>query len=152
MSRGVFIALVGVLAVLVVAGCGGDGDDSLTLAEYKEQASAICKKQQEEKSNGIETAFSEPEKVGVTGQGVKAQLEILDELALPPIVEMTEELDALEPPDAQAKKAEAMVVAFEDEIEKIEGNKKAVLDGDVGDFVDANKLARELGLKPCSGI
>jgi len=152
-SRGVFISLVGVLAVLVVGGCGGGDDDgSLTQAEYKEQASEICSNRQREKSEGIEAAFSNPKKAQITGQGVKAQLEIFNELALPPIVTMTEELDALEPPSNQAKKAEAMVVAFEDEIKKMEADPKAVLNGDLGDFVEANKLARELSLKPCSGI
>ena len=153
MFRKVIAITAGVLAVLAVGvGCGGDDDSgsSLTKAEFTKQADAICKKQEEKKNNALTTAY---EKLGKEGkEGKKAQEEVIADVALPPISQMTEELADLGAPEGEEEKAEEMVAAFEEEVQKIEDDLPGTLSGKVGNFDKANKLAKEMGLKDCSLI
>jgi len=151
-AKRVCIAVLGVVAALaVVAGCGGDSDDdSLTKAEYTQQANAICQQGEDEKNKEIQAAVNDPK--AISGQGQEGELELLTEFALPPIATMTEELSDLGGPSGEEEKAEALVEAFEEEIEKIEANPKSVISGSGGEFAEANKLAGELDLKACGLI
>lgn len=148
------MAVVGVVvAVAALAfGCGGDDDDSLTKAEYRKQANALCLQGNDQKDNAIREGFEDPKKAGITAKGEAGTIEVLTELALPPIVAMTEELKELGGPEGEEEKAEEMVEAIEAEIDEIEANPKAVATGSGGEFNEANKLADELGLESCAKV
>jgi hypothetical protein len=141
---------MGVLALLVVAaGCGSDGDDSsLTKAEFVKQADAICARQDGKKNKALEKAFGE----GAQGNPQKAQEKIIADVALPPIAEMSEELADLGGPSGEEEKAEEMVEAFEEEVEKIEADIPGTVAGKVGNFDKASKLAKDFGMKACAQI
>jgi hypothetical protein len=151
-------ALVGLLALLALvigAGCGGGDDEesSLTKAEFVKQADAICARQDDAKNKALEEAFREQGDKNLKGQKAQeAQEEIIADAALPPIDQMVEELADLGAPSGEEEKAEAMVEAFEEEVGNIEGDLKGTVEGKVGLFDKANKLAQELGLKSCSQI
>lgn len=152
MFRKVVAITAGVLAVLAVgAGCGGDDDSSsLTKAEFVKQADAICKKQEEKKNNELTAAY---EKLGKEKkEGKKEQEAVITDVALPPISQMTEELADLGAPEGEEEKVEEMVGAFEEEVQKIEDDPAGTLTGKVGTFDEANKLAKDFGLKDCSLI
>ena len=146
--------LIGLLmATMVASGCGGgDDDSSLSKAEFTKQANAICSKRENEKNEALTKGYENPEKYGIDSKGKKAEEELISKLALPPIVTMTEELGELGAPEGQEEKVEAMVRAFDDEVGEIETDLKGVLTGEVGEFAEANKLAKELGLDACSSI
>jgi hypothetical protein len=152
--RGILGVLVGVVVIAAVAtGCGGgDDDDSLTKAEFTKQGNAICLQSENEKNEDLQDALSNPEKYDVEQRNAKGELELLEKVALPPIVKMTEELAALGAPSGEEEKVEAVIAAFEEEIEKIEANPQSVVSGTGGEFTEANKLAREIGLRACNSI
>lgn len=153
-------ALVGLLALLALvigAGCGGGdddgGDSSLTKAEFVKKADAICVRREEEKNKALQAAFNDASKEKLKGQKAQeAQEEIIADAALPPIAEMVEELADLGTPSGEEEKAEAMVEAFEEEVSNIEGDLKGTVEGKVGNFDKANKLAEKFGMKSCSLI
>jgi len=145
MGRGPISALVALLGLALVAfGCGG-GDDSLTKAEFIKQGDAICKRTEDQKNKALEAAFAQQAKTGEAPD--KAfQISLVNTVALPPVVQMTEELDDLGPPDEEA---EAIVAAFEASTDAITDNPAGVLDGS-NPFVEADQLAAEYGFKACS--
>lgn len=148
------IVLVGIFLIAAVSGCGGGDDDSLTQAEYRKQANAICSEGNDQKNKAVGEAYKDPKKAGITGDGKTAQLELLNNVALPPIISMTEELASLGGPSGEEEKAEALVEALEAEIDELETNPETVIDASAngGEFAKANKLATELDLKACSEI
>jgi len=151
-SRKVCVALLGVLAILVVGvGCGGDDDEggSLTKAEFAKQADAICARQESEKNKALEKAYAD------AGQGAgqqKEQERIIADVALPPVAVMAEELADLGTPSGEEEKAEEMVEAIEAEVGKIEDDVAGTVEGKVGTFDKANKIAQEFGMKACAAI
>lgn len=151
MGRGLIAILLGVFAIaLVGAGCGG-GDDStssgLSKAQFVKQGDAICAKAETKKNSDLETAFKEGSKGGKPlSKSFERQLVI--EVALPPIVTMTEELAALGAPDGDG---EAIVSAFEDGISAIEDDPGSVLDGS-NPFEEADQLAGQYGFKACAEV
>jgi hypothetical protein len=153
-TRGQFGVLAGVFvfaALVVGCGSGSGSDSSLTKVEYVKQADAICLRQNNVKGQGIQDAYTNPKKAGIQSKGNKAQEELLTKVALPPIATMAEELGELDPPSADKGKAEAMVAALEEENKKLAANPASILSGG-GEFLEANKFARELGLKDCAQI
>lgn len=151
----VVLAALIVLVVVAVSGCGGDGGgdgDQLSQAEYRKQAAAICTQANAQKDKAVAKAYENPTKAGIASNDDKQiAVEILAELALPPIATMNDELRGLAAPGGTEVKAEQMVDAFEAEVAKLEANPNSVLNGG-GEFQEANELARELGLRSCSEI
>ncbi len=144
---GMFIALL--ILGGVATGCGGGGrDTSLTAAEFKKQADAICARAEKAKDESVNAA--------VQGRGKKSgkafEEELVGTAALPPIADMTEELRDLGGPSGEEKNAEAMVAAFEEETQKLEADPASALNGAGGQFEKANEAAEELGLEACSRI
>lgn len=153
MKRGLEgLLAVALLTLIAGAGCGGGGDSGLSAAEFRKQADAICLHQNEAKGRAIAAAYKEPKKLGIKSKGEKGLEEILIQLALPPIVTMTEELGELDAPDSAEGKTEAMVTALEEETKRMKADPASVVSGKAGEFTEANKLAKELGLKDCAEI
>ena len=145
-----------VLAFVVAAliGCGGDSSTSntLTKAEFIKQADAMCRQAENQKNKDVEAAFDNPKKSGISQEGAKGDDELVNEVALPPLRKMTEELSELGAPEGQEETVEAMIAAMEAEIEKIGANPEKAIRGEVGLFEEADRLAKKLGLETCSLI
>ncbi len=75
-------------------------------------------------------------------------VDLLSDLALPPVQEMIEELGDLGPPAGDEKKVQAIIEAFEDGVERLEANPANVSAG-VAAFENANKLSEQYGLVAC---
>lgn len=148
MKTGVAAIFVGVLVALVVAGCGGGGDDSLTKAEFIEQGDAICAAASKQKNTALERELNKQAKTG-KAFAKSAEEELVTDTALPPIAAMTEKLAALDAPDADA---EAIPQAFEEAVQELEADPASGLGAGAAPFADADKLARAYGLKVCSTI
>jgi hypothetical protein len=148
----VVASIVGVLVVLAIGvGCGGgDDDSSLSKADFVKQADEICDRAETKKNKDLEAAFQKLGKEGKSGK--KAEEELVTGTALPPISEMTEELKDLGAPSGEEDQADAMIEAFEEEVEKVEGDPTSVISGEGGEFDKANQLAKKMGLKACSQI
>jgi hypothetical protein len=147
----VVVSVIGVLVVLAIGvGCGGGDDDSLSKADFVKQADEICARKEAEKNKKLEASFQQLGKEGKSGK--QAEEELVTDAALPPISEMTEELKDLGAPSGEEDQADAMVEAFEAEIEKIEDDPASVINETGGEFAKANQLAKQMGLKVCSQV
>lgn len=150
MSR-VIAVLMGILLVTAaVAGCGGGGTTALTRAEFRKQADAICASREAEKNKALTAAL---ERLGREHkQSQRDQEKLISTVAVPPIAQMTDELSGLGAPEGEEAKVEAMVAAFEEELEKVEADPAGAVTGKVGFFEKADKLAKGFGLKACALI
>ena len=142
-------ALVGVLVVLamVAAGCGG-GDDttaSLTPAQFKKQANAICKQQTEKRNEEIREAIAGLPKEKLLPKKEREQL-VLD--TLPTYAETPSKLKALGAPEGDEKKVEEITEAMEKAAEDVEADPAKALVS-TQQFFEASKLASEYGLTDC---
>jgi hypothetical protein len=144
--------MVAVVALLALAsGCGGsDDDDSLTKAEFSQQGDKICKEANADQQKALAAAYKKLSKEGAKGK--KVEEELITNTALPPIAKMTEELGDLGAPEGEEEKAEEMVEAFEEEVQKIEADPGGALSGTVGAFDKANKLAEDFEMKACAAV
>jgi hypothetical protein len=150
--RRVFASLIAVAALLALAsGCGGGSDDdSLTKAEFSKQGNAICTRANADQQKALTAAYAKLNKEGAKGK--KVEEDLISNTALPPIAKMTEELADLGTPEGEEEKAEQMVEAFEEEVQKIEDDPAGALSGTVGSFDEANKLAGEFGMNSCASV
>lgn len=140
-------ALAPLLALVLVAGCGGGNGERLSHEEFVAQADAICERQVAKIK-----AVPQPE-----------SLEELDEYAekvIPLAKEEVEQLHELEPPQADEEKVEQMLDDVEATVSAVERIGEAAKAGDQaqlqaaiaeGQAADARaeRTSRELGLKVC---
>jgi len=150
MGRGQIATLVGAFVIaLVAAGCGG-GDDTASATEkaaFIKQGDAICAKAESRKNADLEDAFKKQAKSGKS-MDKAFETRLVTEVALPPVVVMTEELAALDLPDEDA---EAIISAYESSISGIEESPNSVLDGS-NPFEEADRLASKYGFRACAEI
>jgi len=151
-SRRLIASLAAAVAILaIVAGCGGgDDNSSLTKEEFSQKGNAICSRATADQQKALTDTYRKLEKEGAEGK--KAEETIVKTAALPPIAKMTEELGDLGTPEGEEAKAEEMVKAFEAEVRKIEEDPQGALQGTVGSFDKANKLATQFNMEACAGI
>jgi hypothetical protein len=137
-----------VLVALLWAGCGSSDSSQLTKAEFIKQANAVCKKGEAKR----QASFTAKMRPGVLKKGNAGREELILTAVLPPIVQMTDELDELEPPSSEAANADALVRSLEQEINTIEANPMGVYSGELGKFEGANEWASVAGLAVCSEV
>ena len=154
--------LLGVVALVVIAGCGSSGDSSgstsadsgssLTKAELIKQGDAICEEGNENveseanefaKENGIDT--EKPSK--------SDQEEVVSEVVAPAILVEAEKIGDLGAPSGEEEEVEAIVDAVESAAEEAEADPSSIIEEgeDGGPFAEANKLASAYGFKVCGG-
>lgn len=147
-SRGLRGLIVGgLLGMLVLAGCGGGDDETtaLTKAQFISQGDEICQKANLRKSEELGVALKE---LGKPGKKFTAatQEELLLDVALPPLAQMTEELAALDAPDEP--QAAAVIEAYESTVAELEADP---MSGTVGNpFEPADEKAAAYGFKKCN--
>jgi hypothetical protein len=146
--KGVAATIAGALAasllVLALFGCGGsdDGSDSLTKAEFKKQATAICKKGNKEREEATTEAIAKFQK-----RTPESEREVVEAI-LRPYEQMTASLSELSPPEGEEQKVEGIVKAMEEAAARGKADPSAALEGDTP-FRKANKLAKSYGLTEC---
>lgn len=141
--------LAALVAVLVIAGCGGGGDEataSLPRAQFLKQGNAICKRGEEERSKVLEKAFQQYK----PGQKpTKSQKEDLIFTALvPQYKKMIAGLRELGAPAGDEKQVEAIIDAMEATNKHVEGDPLEAF-RTVKPFAKPNKLNEEYGLTSC---
>jgi phosphosulfolactate synthase (CoM biosynthesis protein A) len=149
--------LFGVLAVALVAGCGGSSDSSsssssdsgssLSKAEFIEQGDEICTKGDQAieaeanefaKENGIDT--EKPTKA--------QQEEVIAQVVAPAVKQQGEEIGDLGPPSGDEEQVEAIVEAVGRGADELEKDPGGLLEGK-NPLKEGSKLARAYGFKSC---
>lgn len=149
MSKGVagsILAMAVVAALLAVSGCGGGGDStSVTKAQYVKQAEALCKKE-EEKRFGELMAKGQKLEEEAKGKAIstKAKEEAFVTL-VPSYEKMVDSLRALDKPEGDEEKLEAIYDAMDEAAQNMKQNPGTALVSEVA-FSKANKLSKAYGL------
>lgn len=129
-------------SVPLVSGCGGSGQAApLKKPQFIQQADAICRHAESE----LETAIGEATKKGA---GEMGQADLVTEVALPSMQNMTEELADLGVPVGDEKEVQRIIHAFDRGIATLEKNPTSVT-ADIGAFHQATDAADEYGLTDC---
>jgi hypothetical protein len=139
-----------VLAIcVVVAGCGGSGDDSgpLTAASYKAEAEAACKQMVQGWSALYQKVSREHKNTSDLSQAAQHKL-LVDEIILPPLEKLVGDLSELQAPAGGSAKVEDAVVSFKAVMEKGQANPDELADGQL--LAEARQEAAAAGLKSCS--
>jgi hypothetical protein len=141
--RAVFSSLLLVLGL--AAGCGGDNGESLSTAEFREQADALCAKSDER-----------VDAVGPPPGSLDELVDYADEW-IPLVEESHEELRRLEPPDELAETWNHALDLNDETLELIR-DLRAAADQDRAEVLveqiqskdaEIGRLAREVGLDVC---
>lgn len=149
---------------LVAQGCGSsDGSDSnaasgastqgeqaaLTKAEYVKQADKICRDAVAERTEAFLAKFRA---LRSEGKQMTPQVEAkaVEEIFVPTMSTMVDELEALEPPAAQAEELEAIVASYRDSVELAEEDPENALPP--GLFEEPAELARDFGFQWCAEL
>ncbi len=154
------IRAIAIAAGLLVAGCGADGGDPLTKAEFVEQANAICQTSADEAEPIVEAIFAglgegDP---SVDGTIFVRWADAMDEL-VPLFEQQLDDIRALEPPADDQEFIEtlladqrAAIAEFDRLIDAAAAGDvtaRAALDSDDDLFDDIDRRAREYGLTVC---
>lgn len=148
MRKPILVSLV--VAVGLVAGCGGDS--APTKAEYIAEADPICEKADREKQVRIEKFFLENPEPPSGERSVKQSAEFATdfsaEAVTPFLRTQVDELSELDTPSEEGEKAEAIVEEFDAAVAKLEDN-PAALAIKPDPFEKAAEMADEFGFKEC---
>lgn len=155
--------LFGVLALAsVLAGCGGGGAGgqvTIAKAEFIEQANAVCLRTRKEiaaefASYGESRVAREAERAQRAGEltaneANEAAARVAERILIPAMRSQLEELRELGTPSEDDDRAQAVVDAFDEGIEKAEARpERAARDGTEA-FGRAHRLADEYGVANC---
>jgi len=153
MGRGtIAIAVALALAALVVGGCGGGGDSStatvsVSKAAFIKKVDAVCQKGTERMQKAILDFLKQHRNVQRPN---KAQSEKLVGTAIVPSVETElKELKALEAPEGDGDRVDAIISALEEGLETAEDNPEAVVASSDAVFGISGRLAGEYGAEVC---
>jgi len=140
--------VVGVVVLAVGAGCGSGGDSStVTKAEFKKQAEAICAKRKKEWQSSLAAYEKEVTDRKAAGN-IKVQTEIAEGLLaknmLPALQEQLEALEELGAPEGSEEKAEAWLASLTKNVKEIEENGVESLVATT--FQDFEKQSKDLGV------
>jgi len=140
--------LAGVVAIAIVAAGCGSGDDSLSKAEYIKQGDALCKKGSGEIEKEVET-YAQENDISLKKEPSEEQLAAISEdVIIPAVQSQLDGLKDLGTPSEDEAKADEVLDALEEGIEKGEEDPGAFVEGE-GTLGKANELAKEFGFKEC---
>lgn len=155
MKTGLVGVAVGMLvAILALAGCGGGGETtseatSLSKAEFIRQGDAICDKARKRKATALKVALDDVLSRDTTTEEIPLaeQEELLFDVVLPPLEEMSSELSDLEVPGDP--KAAAVPRSFERTIDELKENPAMIAESE-NVFLEADRIAAAYGFQICS--
>lgn len=135
-------------ASVMLAACGSSGSSApLSRAEYLKQGNQICKEGLEEKDQVVKAGLESIPRKDFPNLS-KQDLAMLGEKALSPYKKITDELEGLSAPSADAAKVEKILAEFGAAAKETEANPVALAKGDP--FRDAGDAAAAYGLKDCN--
>lgn len=150
MSKRVIALLLGVLALVLVAGCGSDDDEgseeTLTKVEFIKQGDQICEKT-EERSETEAEEFAEENGFNLENASEAELEEAVAEVLVPTLNQQIEEIDALGVPEGDEETVEEIIVALEDGSAAVEDDPSVVFEGKP--LKDASRLAKAYGFEVC---
>jgi hypothetical protein len=153
MGRGTIAIAVALAVAALVAGCGGGSDDSSTAggsiskAAFIKQADAVCQKGTERMQRAILVFLKQHKDVKRPN---KAQSETLVGTAIVPSVETEiKALKALDVPEGDEDRVNAIIGALEEGLETAEDNPEAVVASSDAVFGISGRLAGEYGAEVC---
>jgi hypothetical protein len=153
------VPLVGLMAGLVLAGCGG-GDSSsttgasgtsgtqgaaLSKSEFLAQGNAVCTK-------GDNEINAEAKKVFTQGQAPSQadQEKFVTDTVIPSIQSQIDGLSALSPPSGDEDQVQAIIDAAQSALDQVKADPSLLTESGGSDpFAEANKLANAYGLDKC---
>jgi hypothetical protein len=161
MKRKLAAAATTVLVACVAAGCGGDGDDDaatsttattsgapVSKAAFITAADAVCTKTNAK----IQTAAAKLQaKSKKSGEIPKTDVvKFFKQTSLPAYDDMVQQLGALMPPKSDEAKVNGIIASMAAAIDVVKADPAKFASRDVSDpFDDANKRARDYGMKVC---
>ncbi len=155
------VPLVGLMAGLVLAGCGG-GDSSstttsasgasgeqgavLTKSEFVAQGNAICEKGDKEIGAAAKKIFTQSQAPSQADQE-----KFVTDTVIPNIQGQIDAIAALSPPSGDEDQVQGIVDAAQSALDKAKADPSLITDeGSASDpFTEANKLADAYGLDKC---
>lgn len=138
-----WIGVAVTVGLLVLQGCGSDSS-APTQAEFVKEATAICRKGEEERGEVFKRLS---QKYAGKQPSLKTREEAVLKL-IEPYRQQTEQLAELTPPKGDEAQVEAIVAAMESGVERAEGSPASLLSsGSL--FQKANKLATDYELSRC---
>jgi len=152
MGRGTIAIAVALTAAALVAGCGGGGDSSTATASVSKAAfikkvDTVCQKGTERMQRAILVFLKQHKDVQRPN---KAQSEKLVGTAIVPSVKTElKELKALEAPEGDEERVDAIISALEEGLETAEDNPEAVVASSDAVFGISGRLAGEYGAEVC---
>lgn len=147
MKRKVLCLVVG---LGLLAGCGDEGEEPLSKAEYLEEAKAICREGNEELAQASREAFKDVE------PGAEPSEEQLERYArdvvIPMVRDQVDRLRALPAPEGGADEVDEIYDAFERALDRIDEDPTLLTDNpNVFDlFKEADELSKKYGYAVCT--
>jgi hypothetical protein len=143
----------GVLAVtLIVAGCGGGGDEASTSAiskaAFAKKAEAICQKGSERAAAAF-VSFLKKQKSDARHPSQADEEELVGKVLVPSVKREVKEFRALGAPSGDEDRVKAIIEALEEGVETAEDDPEAVASSSDAVFGIASRLAKEYGLEVC---
>lgn len=135
---------------VLLAGCGDEGQETLSKAEYLEQAKEICREGNQELAEASRKAFQDVQ------QGEAPSEEQLENYArdvvVPMVRDQVKQLRALPAPEGGAGEVDEIYDAFERALDRIDENPSLLTDNpDVFDlFKEADELSKKYGYAVCT--
>lgn len=156
MGKPLMSLLAAVVALALIAGCGGGSDSSteattssMTKAAFLKKGNAICAKGNKEIEQGFEE-FGKEHKFSKTNEPTQAELEeAAEEVLIPNIRKELDGIRALGAPSGEEAEVEKILAAAEKGLKKGEEDPGVMIKEGEGPFKEANQLAREFGLTTC---
>ncbi len=146
MYRRTFAILISVLALAgIAAGCGGDDSDSLTKAEFVEQASKVCKEVNKETQKNLEAAVKAQEGVPPSKN---TEEQLVNSVVIPALQKQHEELQELGAPEGDEDRVDAIVAELEKVTKEAEANPVGVA-AQSDPFLKVDQLMKDYGIEAC---
>jgi uncharacterized lipoprotein YehR (DUF1307 family) len=153
-GRGAFVAAAMVIA-LVVTGCGGGSDSSsssnttgsISKAAFIKKADAVCQKGTERMQRAI-LGFLKQHKEVKRPNKVQSE-KLVGAAIVPSVTTEIEDLKALEVPEGDEERVDAIIGALEEGLEIAEDNPEAVVSSSDAVFGISGRLAGEYGAEVC---
>jgi hypothetical protein len=154
LSKRLILAICGVLAIaLVAAGCGGGDDETtatLTKAQFIKQADGICSAAEDELDSKFEKFGKEHKLSDKHPPNHEESEEAANTILIPSIEGQVTDIRALGAPSGESDQVDELLTAVEAALEKAKEEPAEFIEEEgEGDFAEANKMAREYGLKVC---
>ncbi len=153
MGRGTIAIVIALAAAALAAGCGGGSDSSSTTtgsiskAAFIKKVDAVCQKGTERMQRAILVFLKQHQDVKRPN---KAQsLKLVGTAIVPSVKTEIKELKALDAPEGDEERFNAIIGALEEGLETAEGNPEAVVASSDAVFGISGRLAGEYGAEVC---